>query len=100
MMHTHEMLFLISVRKNSLQIVFEIQLVDDSCGQKLWAETKRMKLCLEAAEMSFGDLGWPSETGEGVWSFKALDLLHLHTEQSRFRWFGDVARILIGRLLV
>lgn len=52
--------------KYSLQIVFEMQLVDDSCGQKLWAETKRMKRCLEAAEMSFRDLGRASETGEGV----------------------------------
>lgn len=52
--------------KYSLQIVFEMQLVDDSCGQKLWAETKRMKQCLEAAEMSFRDLGRASETGEGV----------------------------------
>lgn len=98
MMHTHEMLFLISLRKNSLQIVFEMQLVDDSCGQKLWAETKEWNCVWKQQKWASGIWVVPQrQEKEFDHSRLKTDLLHLH---SRLRWFGDVARIPIGRLLV
>lgn len=74
------------------------QSIDVTCGHELWVVTKRMRLWIQAAKITFllGVAGLSLRDkvrSSGIWRELRVELLLLRIERSQLRWFGYLIKM-------